>query len=214
MIGSRIICVVIGYAFGLFQTGYLYGKQHHIDIREHGSGNAGTTNTLRTLGFKAGAITFLGDLLKAMAAMFVAWILFKNKYPEIARVLEMYAGLGAVLGHNFPFYLKFKGGKGIACTSGFILAFYLPIAPICLILFIGAVAITRYVSLGSILVVLSFYAQLIVFGQLGYITSYEGSLPEIYVVGAVFTLLALFKHRENIKRLCTGTENKFSREKK
>lgn len=115
---DRIICILIGYAIGLFQTGYIYGKTQHIDIREHGSGNAGTTNTLRTLGFKAGAITFAGDCGKAILAIFISWLIFHAQYPEGIKLLGMYAGLGAVLGHNYPFYMKFKGGKGIACTTG------------------------------------------------------------------------------------------------
>lgn len=211
---SRIICLAIGYLLGMFQTGYFYGKAHNIDIRQHGSGNAGTTNTLRTLGWKAGAVTFIGDLAKAMIAILIAWILFRNKYPDAVKVLEMYAGLGAVLGHNFPFYLGFKGGKGIACTAGFILAVFLPIAPICLILFILAVALTRYVSLGSILVSISFYIQLIVFCQLGIIKVHPDYRLEVYILGAIFTLLALWRHRSNIKRLLTGTENKFGMSKK
>lgn len=214
MLISRGICLIIGYALGLFQTGYIYGKLHHIDIRQHGSGNAGTTNTLRTLGWKAGLITFIGDLGKAILSMLLAWLLFHEKYPDAVRLLEMYAGLGAVLGHNFPFYLKFKGGKGIACTSGFILTFYPPMAPLCLVLFIGAVAITRYVSLGSILVVICFFIQLVVFGQLGFYSIDAALLPEVYVVGAIFSLLAIWRHRENIKRLLSGTENKFSMHKK
>lgn len=210
MILSRVICLVIGYIFGLFQTGYIYGKIRNVDIRQHGSGNAGTTNTLRTLGWKAGLFTFVGDLGKAMLAMLLAWVLFHGEYPDGVKLLQMYAGFGAVLGHNFPFYLKFKGGKGIACTSGFILAFYFPIAPICLILFIGAVAITRYVSLGSILVAVSFFIQLIIFGQLGFLWVNPDLLTEVYIIGGLFTILALWRHRANIKRLLTGTENKFS----
>ena len=214
VIVSRVICLAIGYVFGLFQTGYIYGKAHNIDIRDHGSGNAGTTNTLRTLGWKAGAVTFIGDLAKAMLAILAAWLIFRNQYPDSVKSLEMYAGLGAVLGHNYPCYLHFKGGKGIACTSGFILAVFPLTAPICLVLFILAVAITRYVSLGSILVAISFYIQLVVFGQLGIFRVKPECLPEIYAVGAVFSLLALWKHRANIKRLLSGTENKFGMSKK
>lgn len=214
MIISRIICLAIGYIFGLFQTGYIYGKAHKIDIREHGSGNAGTTNTLRTLGWKAGLITFLGDLCKAMLAILIAWLLFRDRYPEYVKILQMYAGLGAVLGHNYPVYLKFKGGKGIACTAGFILACFWQVAPVCLVLFILAVAITRYVSLGSILVVISFFIQLVVFDQAGIIYLTEESRGEVYILGAVFTLLALWRHRENIKRLLKGQENKFGTSKK
>ncbi len=214
MMMSRIICLVIGYGLGLIQTGYLYGKAHNIDVREHGSGNAGATNTLRTLGWKAGAVTFLGDLCKAMLAILIAWLLFRDKYPESVKVLQMYAGLGAVLGHNYPFYMKFKGGKGIACTSGFILACFWQIAPLCLALFILVVALTRYVSLGSILVVITFFLQLVIFAETGIISVSSQCKTEVYIVGAVFTLLALWKHRENIKRLLAGKENKFGMSKK
>lgn len=210
MILSRGICLAIGYIFGLFQTGYIYGKAHNVDIRQQGSGNAGTTNALRTLGWKAGLITFIGDLGKAMLAMLAAWLLFHEKYPDGVKLLEMYAGFGAVLGHNFPFYLKFKGGKGIACTSGFILAFCPFMAPICLILFIGAVVITRYVSLGSILVVVSFFIQLMIFGQMDWLKVNPDLLLEVYVVGGLFSILALWRHRANIRRLLSGTENKLS----
>ena len=208
MIISRIICLVIGYICGLFQTGYIYGKSQNIDIREHGSGNAGATNTLRTLGWKAGVITFAGDLGKAILAIFLAWVFFHKNYPDAIKVLQMYAGLGTVLGHNYPFYLKFKGGKGIACTAGFIVACFIQIAPLCLLLFIGAVVVTKYVSLGSILVAFSFYLQLILFTQTGIISVSPDCLTEMYVIGAVFSLMALWRHRENIKRLIKGTENK------
>ena len=168
MIIARIASLLIGYIFGLFQTAYIYGKSKGIDIRKEGSGNAGTTNSLRVLGWKAGAVTFLGDLFKAIFAVLLIKLIFTNTYADATKVLELYAGFGSVLGHNFPFYLQFKGGKGIACTSGAILAVCPLAAPICLILFILAVATTRYVSLGSILVVTSYLIQAIVFGQLGY----------------------------------------------
>ena len=149
MIGARVIALGIGYLFGLFQTGYLYGKTQGIDIRSEGSGNAGTTNSLRVLGIKAGLITFAGDLCKAILAVLLVKVLFRNAYPDAVKILELYAGFGAVLGHNFPFYLKFKGGKGIACTSGMILAVCPLAAPVCLILFIGSIAITRYARINS-----------------------------------------------------------------
>ncbi len=206
---ARLTALVIGYAFGLFQTGYLYGKSKGIDIRSEGSGNAGTTNSLRVLGVKAGLITFLGDLFKAILAVALVHFLFREKYPQAVKVLELYAGFGAVLGHNFPFYLKFQGGKGIACTSGMILAVCPLAAPFCLFLFITSIAVTRYVSLGSILVVCSYLAQVILFGQLGYLGVVSEYLPEFYVVSACFTAMGLWRHRANIKRLWTGTENKF-----
>lgn len=213
MIVARGIALLIGYAFGLFQTGYLYGKSQGIDIRKEGSGNAGTTNSLRVLGWKAGLITFLGDLFKAIFAVLLTKFLFQGSYPENVKILELYAGFGAVLGHNFPFYLKFKGGKGIACTSGMILAVCPIAAPICLVLFIASIAITRYVSLGSILVLISYLTQVIVFGQLGYLHIGAEYLPEFYMISACFTAMGLWRHRENIKRLLSGTENKFGMKK-
>ncbi len=214
VIAARVIAVIVGYFFGIFQTGYIYGKHKGIDIRTEGSGNAGTTNTLRVLGWKAGLITFAGDLFKAMLAVAVVHFAFRGMFPQQIRILDLYAGFGAVLGHNFPFYLKFKGGKGIACTSGMILAVCPIAAPICLVLFIGAVAITRYVSLGSILVVVSYLIQVIIFGQLGYLPVEDTYLPEFYIVSACFTAMALWRHRANIGRLLAGTENKFGMSKK
>ena len=211
---GRIICILIGYAIGLFQTGYIYGKTQHIDIREHGSGNAGTTNTLRTLGFKAGAITFAGDGGKAILAIFISWLIFHAQYPEGIKLLGMYAGLGAVLGHNYPFYMKFKGGKGIACTTGVILAFHWQMAPLCIGLFIVVVLLTQYVSLGSILLVSVFFIELLLFGQTGHLPVADTYLPEIYVLGGIFTLMAIWRHRANIKRLLSGTENKLNLFKK
>lgn len=213
MIVARLAAMALGYALGLFQTGYFYGKRHGVDIRTQGSGNAGTTNSLRVLGWKAGLITFLGDLFKAILAVAVIHVALKDRYPEAIKVLDLYAGFGAVLGHNFPFYLKFKGGKGIACTSGMILAVCPLAAPICLILFITAVAVTRYVSLGSILVVTAYLIQVILFGNLGYLNVGEEYLLEFYIVSACFTLMGLWRHRENIKRLLTGKENKFGMKK-
>lgn len=212
MIIARIVAVAIGYVIGLFQTGYLYGKSHGIDIREHGSGNSGTTNTLRTLGWKAGAITFIGDVAKAIVAVVIVHFLFREM--EGLKVIELYAGFGAVLGHNFPFYLKFKGGKGIASTSGMILAVCPQAAPLCLILFIVIVLATRYVSLGSIIMVIAFVIQSITYNHLGWLGVESGYMPEFDILAACFTALAIWQHRANIKRLINGTENKFGQKAK
>ena len=109
---ERIICLVVGYAFGLIESGYLYGKMNGIDIRQHGSGNSGTTNALRVLGKKAGLVVFIGDVLKTMIPCVAVRILFRDD-PPMGYLLTLYTGLGVILGHNYPFYLKFQGGKGI-----------------------------------------------------------------------------------------------------
>lgn len=208
---ERIICVLIGYAFGLLQTGYIYGKLHHIDIRKLGSGNAGTTNALRTLGWKAGLITFLGDCFKCVAAVVVATLLYRESHTEMLPLLAMYAGAGAVLGHNYPFYLGFKGGKGIAATAGLIISTVnIWMVLICLLVFIGVVAVTRYVSVGSLLVVTIYLAEVVIYGQMGEFAVAPEYLWEMYTIAAFLMVSAFIKHRQNIKRLLNGTENKLS----
>ena len=211
---ERLICLGIGYVFGLFQTGYIYGRMHGMDIRKHGSGNAGSTNALRTMGVKAGAITLLGDCFKCVIAVLVVRGIFASRCPEILPLLSMYAGFGAVLGHNYPFYLGFKGGKGIAATAGMILATDLRMAAVCLVVFVVIVAVTRYVSLGSLVVTVLFLAGLVICGQMGEFGMAQNYLFEMYGVGLLFTLSAFFQHRANIKRLRDGTENKIGLKKK
>ena len=211
---ERLICLGIGYVFGLFQTGYIYGRMHGMDIRKHGSGNGGSTNALRTMGVKAGAITLLGDCFKCVIAVLVVRGIFASRCPEILPLLSLYAGFGAVLGHNYPFYLGFKGGKGIAATAGMILATDLRMAAVCLVVFVVIVAVTRYVSLGSLVVTVLFLAGLVICGQMGEFGMAQNYLFEMYGVGLLFTLSAFFQHRANIKRLREGTENKIGLKKK
>lgn len=210
---ERILCLAIGYVFGLFQTGYFYGKIKGIDIRQHGSGNAGTTNALRTMGAKAGAITLIGDAMKCVLAVMVAKSLFAESAGMLP-LLCLYAGVGAVLGHNYPFYLNFKGGKGIAATFGLALATDVKMALICAVSFIIIVAITKYVSVGSLVMATVFWIQLVVVGQQGGFDISGNYLMEMYVLGALFVVSAIFRHRGNIERLKNGTENKFSIGKK
>ena len=205
---ERIICLVMGYVFGLFQTAYLYGKMNGIDIRNYGSGNAGTTNTLRVLGTKAGLIVLFGDIMKCILAVVVTGLLFEKSHPEMIYLLKMYAAAGAILGHNFPFYLKFKGGKGIAATAGLILSFHPYLIPVGVILFFGAFLTTHYVSLGSLLVYAGFLIEIIVMGQKGVFGMSQALLNEMSVIAAFLTKMAYYKHRENIKRLLSGTERK------
>lgn len=208
---ERIICVLIGYVFGLFQTGYLYGKAHNIDIRSQGSGNAGTTNALRTLGWKAGLVTLLGDAFKCVFAVLAVQAIYRNSHGDILPLLSMYAGMGAVLGHNFPFYLKFKGGKGIAATAGLLLSttpWWMVL--ICLFVFVGLVAVTRYVSVGSLVVVIVYLIEIIYLGQSGMLGMEANYLYETYAIAAFLMILAFYKHRANIGRLLKGTENKLS----
>ncbi len=205
---ERIICLVIGYVFGLFQTAYIYGKLHGIDIRDYGSGNAGTTNTMRVLGTKAGLLVLLCDIVKCILAIVVAGMIFGKSRPDMLYLLKIYAAMGAILGHNFPFYLHFRGGKGIAATAGMILAFHPYLIPMGLIMFFGAFFTTHYVSLGSLLVYAGFFIELVVLGQMGTFGMSQPLLIEMYVLAGILTVMAFYKHRENIKRLLSGTERK------
>ncbi|MBE5957854.1 MAG: glycerol-3-phosphate 1-O-acyltransferase PlsY [Lachnospiraceae bacterium] len=212
----RLVCLVIGYCFGLIQTAYLLGKMHHVDIRQYGSGNSGTTNALRTLGKTAGLITFLVDGFKAVFAVLIVRTIFKDSTDVF--VLSLYAGFGTVIGHNFPFYMNFKGGKGIAASAGVILAcFDLKLLLLGICTFTLIVALTRYVSLGSLCVMTGFLIELIVFGELGLMSEVSKFSSahrfETYGVAFVMTLLAYIRHKENIKRLLNGTERKLGEKK-
>ena len=205
----RVICLLIGYVCGLFQTAYIYGKMHGIDIRTVGSGNAGTTNALRVLGKKAGLIVFLGDVAKTVIAVVIVRLLFGTVYADSIYMLVLYTAAGVILGHNFPFYMGFKGGKGIAATAGMIASlgpwFILVEGLVFLVTFLT----THYVSLGSLLVYLALVIQLVYFGQTGF---FEGmaqpALTEMYIVAFCLMSMAYWRHRSNIKKLLTGTERK------
>lgn len=205
---ERLICLAIGYVCGLFQTSYIIGRFYQTDIREHGSGNAGTTNALRTFGKKAGALTLLGDCLKCVAAILLARLFLGKSCGDILPLLSVYAAAGCILGHNFPFYLKFRGGKGIAASVGFILVFDWRIFLICAVVFFGLFFATHYVSLCSLSAYLAAFAAMFFLGQNGAYGMDAPHMTEMYVVMGMMTALAFFRHRANISRLLNGTENR------
>lgn len=217
---ERIICIVIGYIFGIIQTGYIYGKINHVDIRDFGSGNAGTTNAMRVLGKKAGIVTYLGDCLKAVLASVVIYLIFRNEPLDYLFMLKIYGGLGVVLGHNFPFYMGFKGGKGIAASSGVILGLWdFKLAVLALITFTIVTIITKYVSVGSLTMMAGFLVEFIIFNELDIIgfknnMHFAGSERiEVYLLVFIITALAFIKHKANIKRLIDGNERKIGQKK-
>lgn len=211
MVVLRLICLVVGYAFGMIQTAYFYGKMKGIDIRKHGSGNAGTTNTLRVLGPKAGFTVLFGDMLKcAIAVWLVGWIL-GGMYPEHENLFKIYTAFGAILGHDFPFYMNFKGGKGIAATCGFVIAFHWTFVPMFLIVFLVIFNITHYVSLGSLAIYVGFIILLVIEGQLGlfgFANMATADKIEVYIVAIIMAVLAFYRHRSNIVKLLKGEERK------
>lgn len=220
----RIICLLIGYGFGLLQTSYIMGRLNGIDIREHGSKNAGFTNTNRVLGMKKGAVVFIIDVAKAAIAFTVATVLYNATYDgalaggtffETNYILPgLYAGLGVVLGHCFPFYLGFKGGKGVASTLGLILMLDWRIAIITFAVGIIIVAVTKFISVASLTM-----SALVPILMYIFITLDGGAphrlIPPLMPLEGVWLTAALcafiwFLHRDNIKRLCKKEENKFS----
>lgn len=216
---ERVICLAVGYVCGLLQTGYLVGEMSHVDIRKKGSGNAGTTNALRVLGWKAGILTFAGDVLKCIAAFLIVFFMYRGS--DCRPLLAMYAGAGVTLGHNFPFYMNFKGGKGIAVMAGLVVVnsfWHLPASilmiPVTLAAFLLPVIVTRYISAGSLAAYTVFLIEMILIGQMGWFDMESARCYELYVVLALLTLLAWYRHKENIKRLLAGTENKFGSKKK
>lgn len=212
---TRITCLVIGYVCGLFQSAYIIGRMKGIDIRQYGSGNSGTTNAMRVLGRRTGSLVFICDILKIVIANVLVSVLFGggDYFGGTAPLWRLYAGFGAVLGHNFPFYLRFKGGKGIAVTAGLILMTDWRITIVCLLVFGGLVLLTRYVSVGSLTISAIFLLMWIFLGQTGRLGIAPELLPESYVVLALIVGMAFWRHRTNIKRLLNGTENKIGSKK-
>ncbi len=202
------LCLPIGYLFGLLQTSFFYGKLQGIDIREHGSGNAGTTNALRVMGSKAGIIVFAGDLGKMLLAWLAVWLLFVRPHPELRMAAALLTGLGVVLGHDFPFYMDFKGGKGIAVTGGLLLILDWRLALIGGIMFFGITCLTHYVSLASCVMVTVSFICFLVLGEHELLDF--GTFPKTaaYLIMLCWALLALIRHKENIVRLVHGKENK------
>jgi glycerol-3-phosphate acyltransferase PlsY len=193
-----IIALIAGYVIGNFSPSYILVRLvKGEDIRNHGSGNAGTANANRVLGFKWALLVFFLDILKGAAAVWVGrWI--GGEWAALA------AGLGAVLGHNYPVFLGFKGGKGVATTGGLALAFSLPIFGILLVIFAAVLAAWRYMSLASMTVGVLFPVLLFL---------YNRPTPEV-VLATGLAALILFQHRGNIQRLVTGVERKLVTKKK
>ncbi len=199
-----IFCVVIGYAFGMFSSGYFIGKKYHVDVKSKGSGNLGTTNVLRTVGLKAGIITLVIDLLKTIIPILLTRYVFFPQYLPFSRMnqlLFLYTAAGAVCGHLYPFYLKFKGGKGIACMGACMIFFDWRLFVIGLAGFLLINFTTKYMSLASLFAAVWFLVFVAIF--------YPGDWHMI-IVTSFFTISAFINHRENIKRLINHNENKIT----
>ncbi|MBP3502061.1 MAG: glycerol-3-phosphate 1-O-acyltransferase PlsY [Clostridia bacterium] len=200
-----ILVAVIAYAIGSVNFSIIFSKKFAgFDVREKGSGNAGTTNMLRSVGKGLAALTLICDILKGIVAVLVAfWIgkIAKDIKPEI---LIQLAGFFAIIGHTFPVYFGFKGGKGVATSLGILLLVNWQIGLICLVFALLVMAFTRMVSLGSIMAALLFPVLTI------FITEHYVVDGNYIIFGIAMAILVLFNHRSNLKRIYKGEENKLS----
>lgn len=204
-----VLCLVVGYLFGNLSTAWFVGKFKKVDLRKCGSGNLGTTNVMRTLGKKWGIITYLGDVLKvALPVIIVKYFLYAGE--DYAALLGMYIGFGAVIGHCYPFWLNFKGGKGIAAMSAVMISYDLLIVPVGVPLFFITIYTTKYVSVGSLVISILFPVWVALRSGIMDPNPY---FWHMLVVGLLYTASAFFMHRSNIKRIIDGTENKVGKKK-
>ncbi len=202
---TYIIVAIIAYCLGSISFSVIISKKMAgFDVREKGSKNAGSTNVLRTVGKKAAILTLICDILKGVVAILIAVLLGNLVEGTDKALLVQIAGLMAVIGHTFPVFFKFKGGKGVATALGVLFIVNWQIALICLVFALLLMAITRMVSVGSLAAAILF-PVLTIFIKDNYIV--EGSY---LVFGILMAGLVVFNHRTNIKRLATGTENKLS----
>lgn len=205
---SYIVIIIIAYLIGSVNFSVLISKKMAgFDVREKGSGNGGTTNVLRTVGKKAAVLTLIADVLKGVIAIFIAWIVGKFVKSNSAILVQL-AAIGVVVGHTFPIFFGFKGGKGIATSLGILLLLNWKIGLICLIFAISLMAITRMVSLGSISAAVLF-PILTIFINEHYLV--DGNY---FIFGIIMAAFIIFNHRSNVKRILNGTENKLSFKKK
>ncbi len=208
MFRDILLCILTGYYFGGLSGGHITGKLYHVDVRQHGSGNLGATNVLRVLGKKAGALTLLIDLGKVIVPILIVRYLLFPEYEPFSyesQLMVLYLAFGTVVGHNFPLGLEFHGGKGVACMAATILMFDWRLAIVAFLAFCLIVAVTKYVSLGSMVASVMFLLWVI------FVT--DSDLHMIFVT-ALFPVLVIFMHRSNIVRLIRGTENKIGQKKK
>lgn len=200
-----LVIVMLGYLFGAIPSAVWFGQAFYgVDVREYGSGNAGATNTFRVLGAKAGSIVMFVDILKGWTATNLPYLLDASLVglPNSPQFVNFQLALGviAVIGHLFPVFAGFRGGKGVATLFGMVLAIHLEAALICVSVFLVILLVTHYVSLGSILAGFSFpFSIAFVF---------KTTIPSVLLYGIAICALILVTHQKNIERLLKGHESK------
>lgn len=206
-----IIMAIIAYLIGSVNFSVIISKKMAgFDVREKGSGNAGTTNMLRSVGKKAAAITLVCDILKGVVAIVISMIIGNIVDGANRELLVQIAGIAVVIGHTFPIFFGFKGGKGIATSLGIILMSNWKIGLICLVFALVLMILTRMVSVGSCAAAVLF-PVLTLFINDSYTVLTEGKKGSTYLIySIILAIIVLYNHRSNIKRLLNGTENKIS----
>ena len=206
-----IVMAIIAYLIGSINFSIIISKKMAgFDVREKGSGNAGSTNMLRSVGKKAAAITLICDVLKGVVAIIIAIILGNIFNDSNKELLLQIAGIAVVLGHTFPIFFGFKGGKGVATSLGILLMSNWQIGLICLVFALVLMVLTRMVSLGSCMAAILF-PVLTLFINEHYTVLTEGKSGNVYFVySVIMAIIVLYNHRSNIKRILNGTENKIS----
>ena len=209
-----IIMAIIAYLIGSVNFSVIFSKKFAgFDVREKGSGNAGSTNMLRSVGKKAAALTLVCDVLKGVVAIVIAIIVGNIIQDSNKELLLQIAGIAVVLGHTFPIFFQFKGGKGVATSLGILLMSNWQIGLICLVFALVLMALTRMVSLGSCAAAVLF-PVLTLFINDHYTVLTEGKQGSTYLVySIIMAIIVLFNHRSNIKRILNGTENKVNLKK-
>lgn len=208
---AYIIVAIIAYLIGSINFSVLISKKMAgFDVREKGSGNAGTTNMLRSVGKKAAVITLVCDILKGVVSIVIA-IIVGNIAKNLDReLLLQIAGIAVVLGHTFPIFFEFKGGKGVATSLGVLLMSNWQIGLICLVFAVVLMALTRMVSLGSCTAAVLFPVLTLFINQ-HYTVLTDGKSGRVYFIySVILAIIVLYNHRSNIKRILSGTENKLS----
>ena len=206
-----VIMAIVAYLIGSINFSVLISKKKAgYDIREKGSGNAGTTNMLRNLGKKYAAITLVCDILKGIVAICIAIIVGKIMKDLNGALLVQVAGIAVVLGHTFPIFFGFKGGKGVATSLGILLLTNWQIGLICLVFAVVIIALSRMVSMGALAAAILFPVLTIFIGGEYYIVQGTGLGNGYFIYSVILAVIVAFNHRENIKRILNGTENRIS----
>lgn len=206
-----VIMAMVAYLIGSINFSVLISKKKAgYDIREKGSGNAGTTNMLRNLGKKYAAITLVCDILKGIVAICIAIIVGKIMKDSNGALLVQVAGIAVVLGHTFPIFFGFKGGKGVATSLGILLLTNWQIGLICLVFAVVIIALSRMVSMGALAAAILFPVLTIFIGGEYYIVQGTGLGNGYFIYSVILAVIVAFNHRENIKRILNGTENRIS----